>query len=329
LLKLWPMDRHQLTNLCARVTTAQTRVLGVDLFHQEAGQGPPLVLLHGINDSHRTWSSILPRLAQSRRVLALDLPGCGLSGRPDASYSLDWQASVVIAWLEALGLDQVDMVGHSYGGGVAQHMLLRDRSRIRRLGLVAAGGLGREVALRLRLASLPRLLELFGQPFLVPVAARVCRALGAFASEHDEQWYRAVHSRPGTSRALARTVGDVVGWRGQTRHFLDRAIEIEEFPPIAMFWGTEDRIIPYAQALTTLTTLCGATITAFEGCGHFPHRERPAEFARALLAFVEADTVAPVRCVVPVRLVPRTLIWRLKRVLRGVLGAPERGRLEA
>lgn len=57
--------------------TARTAVMGTEIFHEEVGSGPPLVLLHGLNDSHRTWRRILPYLAPSRRVLMPDLPGCG------------------------------------------------------------------------------------------------------------------------------------------------------------------------------------------------------------------------------------------------------------
>ena len=50
--------------------------------------------------------------------LGLDLPGCGLSGRPDASYTIDWQARLVAAWLDELGITECDVVGHSYGVGM-------------------------------------------------------------------------------------------------------------------------------------------------------------------------------------------------------------------
>lgn len=318
----WPRSHDDVCAPRAGARTTRTRILDVELFHQEAGNGRPLVLLHGINDSHRTWKQVLPALAQSRRVLALDLPGCGLSGRPDASYSLDWQARVVIAWLQALGLDQVDMAGHSYGGGVAQQMLLVEPQRIRRLALVAAGGLGREVSPRLKLASLPLLLELLGQPFLAPSVARVLHWLGVLASEDERRWYCEVNTQPGTARALARTVRDVVDWRGQTRHFLDRAAEIQRFPPIALFWCSEDPIIPHAQAVATLATLEGAQITTVDGCGHFPHHEQPEAFVRALAGFLDAELAIPVRCVPPRTQTSPALAARLYMRLCSALAAP-------
>src|SRR5436190_18266436 len=81
----------------------------------EASQRTPVVFLHGLNDSYLTWKRVAPHVALDRRVLMPDLPGYGLSERPDASYELRWHVHVMARWLEALGLERVDLVGHSFG----------------------------------------------------------------------------------------------------------------------------------------------------------------------------------------------------------------------
>jgi pimeloyl-ACP methyl ester carboxylesterase len=276
-------------------TGSYARVQGVDLHWTELGRGRPLVLLHGLCDSHRTWSTVAPALARSRRVLMLDLAGHGLSARPDASYTLDWHASVVGGWLEALGLDDIDLVGHSYGGGVAQWMLLGHRSRIRRLALVASGGLGREVGGALRLASIPHVVERLGQPFMARGTHMALNAAGGAYSSEDIAALSRINAMPGTARAFARSVRDVIDWRGQHRHFLDRAHEVPDPPPIALFWGECDTLIPIAQAMDTVAVLEGATLTRFAGCGHFPHRQLPERFVRALEEFLDAPEAPGVR----------------------------------
>jgi pimeloyl-ACP methyl ester carboxylesterase len=273
--------------------------MGVEIFHEEFGEGPPLVLLHGLTDSHRSWRSVLPGLAKHHRVLVPDLPGCGLSSRPDASYTLEWQAQVMAAWLDALGLSRVDMVGHSYGGGVAQYMLLLRPQHIRRLVLVAAGGLGREVSLELRLASVPKVVERFGQPVISRVAAHALRAVGGVLTPEGEVFIKQISAMPGTARAFARTVADVIDWRGQRRHFLDRATDIGTLPPVAIMWGTRDRVIPFAHATNAQRIMRGSSLIAFEDCGHFPHHQRPAEFARAVLDFLHAPHAQAVRLEAP------------------------------
>jgi pimeloyl-ACP methyl ester carboxylesterase len=265
----------------------------VEIFHAEAGSGRPLVLLHGLSDTHRTWRKLLPFLVDHRRVLMPDLPGCGLSGRPNESYALDWQAKVLGQWLEVMKLEEVDLVGHSYGGGVAQFMLLSQRERVRRLALIASGGLGREVALELRLASLPKLVEHLGQPFMSRATAVGLRLVGSMMDREDAEWTSEVNGTPGTARALARTVRDVIDWRGQRRSFLDHVEEVPELPPIALFWGERDRIIPVKHARRSTKLLAGVSVTTFPGCGHFPHQQMPDVLSRSLLAFLDASNVPP------------------------------------
>jgi pimeloyl-ACP methyl ester carboxylesterase len=79
-----------------------TTVEGVRLHWIEMGEpsaAAPVVLLHGLNNSARTWAHVAPLLAVDRRVLMPDLPGHGLSERPNAGYELDWYAHVVARWL--------------------------------------------------------------------------------------------------------------------------------------------------------------------------------------------------------------------------------------
>ena len=221
----------------------RARIDGVPLHWVEMGDGrgaTPVVLLHGLYDSHRTWKHVDEALAHDRRVLMPDLPGHGLSGRPDASYALAWYARVVARWIAALGLEQVDVVGHSFGGGVAQMLLLECPERIRRLVLVASGGLGREIRPVLRLASVPVVVETFGQPFM-GFGTRLALRAGSGFSKEDIQELAVMNGKPGSARAFARTVRDIIDWRGQRRGFFERVHEVGELPPIAVFWGDRDK----------------------------------------------------------------------------------------
>jgi pimeloyl-ACP methyl ester carboxylesterase len=259
-----------------------------ELHWVELGTGRPLVLLHGLCDSHRTWFPVAPALAQSRRVLMLDLAGCGESSRPDASYTLDWHANLVGAWLETLGLDQVDLVGHSFGGGVAQWMLLRHRHRVRRLGLESSGGLGREVGTALRWASFPFFVERFGQPFMRFGTTRALNAAGGAFSDDEIAMLARYNGMPGTARAFSRSVRDVINGWGQHRNFLDRAYEVPTLPPVAIFWGDKDPLIPVSHGIEAASLIEGAALTRFPGVGHFPHRQVPVRFVHTLEAFLDA-----------------------------------------
>ena len=244
-------------------------VEGMRLHWAEQGETTaqvPVVLLHGLNDSYLTWKRVVPALADDRRVLMPDLLGYGLSDRPNASYELAWHAHVMAKWLEALGLQQVDIVGHSFGGGVAQVMLLECPARIRRLVLVASGGLGRQVAPALRLASLPHVVELFGQRFMAFGTRMALRGNHAGFSKHDVTELSTMNDTPGSARAFARTVRDVIDWRGQRRTFFQRAHELAELPPMAVFWGDRDKIpVSHARAFAeTVDGSCSGNSTAVD-----------------------------------------------------------------
>ena len=269
-----------------------TRVIdGVSLHWSVRGSGSNVVVVHGLSDSERSWWPVMAQLAERHRVFGLDLPGCGLSGRPDASYTLDWQARLVAAWLDQVGIDQCDLIGHSYGGGLAMWLLLYRGERIRRLALVASGGLGRAVAPELRLAALPFVVERLGQACMGPVMELLLALNGRSLTAEDRARLLGFSTSPGSARAFARTVRDVINWRGQTRHFLDRARDARALPAIAVFWGDHDRIIPIAHAEAFCSSLSGCTLHRFSGAGHFLHWERPKELASALLDYLQQPHV--------------------------------------
>jgi pimeloyl-ACP methyl ester carboxylesterase len=269
-------------------------VEGTELHWAEAGQpgNTPLVLLHGLTDSHLTWKRIAGYFASDRRVLMPDLAGHGRSARPDASYALSWHTHLIAEWMKAIGIARADVLGHSFGGGVAQMLLLEIPNRIRRLVLLASGGLGPGVAWALRMASLPLMVEHFGQPFM---GAGTRLALRGLRDAADIAELCSLNAAPGSARAFARTVRDVITWRGQRRSFVQRAREVETLPPIAICWGARDRLIPYDDAKLFAGSLENVTFKTFENCDHYLHHERPEAVALEVRAFLDNPDAAPAR----------------------------------
>lgn len=262
----------------------------------EMGSGAPLILLHGMADSHRTWRLVAPRLATRFHVFMLDLPGHGLSARPRAAYTLPWYADTVVDWMDAVGLDRAHVCGHSYGGGIAQWMLLEHQGRVDRLALVASGGLGREVGTALRLATLPMVAPFLESPlfgaFTKPVLQWTYRA---FAERDDPEIERLARlSRaPNSGLAFRRTVSACIGICGQRHQTWDHIQRIEALPPIALFWGERDSIIPIHHAHDAVRRLGNVTVTEYPRCGHSPHLEAPELFAEDLRQFLEDRSRQP------------------------------------
>jgi pimeloyl-ACP methyl ester carboxylesterase len=273
-------------------------VEGIRLHWAEVGQAsdaPPVVLLHGLNNSCLSWSRVAPLLSTDRRVLMLDLPGHGLSERPNVGYELDWYARIVARWLEAVGIEEADIVGHSFGGGVAQMLLLECPERIRRLVLVAAGGLGKGVGWWLRLASLPRVVEYLGQPFMALGTRLALRGAREGVTRKDIQELSRFNSQAGSARAFARTVRDVIDWRGQRRNFLHRVNEVRKLPPVLILWGDRDALIPIEQGRAFAALLDGAVFKTFADSGHYLHNEQPEAFAQAVREFLDDPRVQATR----------------------------------
>ncbi len=275
----------------------ETAVQATTIAWGELGEGPPLVLLHGLMDTHRTWRRVAPRLAESYRVLMPDLPGSGYSGRPEAPYTLGWNAQMIAEWMRAIDVDTADVCGHSYGAGVAQWMVLEQRARIRRLALVSAGGLGRGVAMGMRFASFPvlgrKITPLALRYGLPRVLKYLSSTLGHMEPEEQARFIE-MNRIPGTDRAFQRTLEGVINFFGQYVQTAQRVGEVEELPPIALFWGEKDPIIPVRHGRDLVARSHDVTLTTY-ACGHYPHLDVHGAFASDLMDFLRDPGRAPAR----------------------------------
>jgi pimeloyl-ACP methyl ester carboxylesterase len=125
------------------------------LAYTRAGSGPPVVLIHGLGCSRRTWRHIASRLAQTRTVIAVDLPGHGESDAPRGDYSPGAMATAVRDLLQSLGIRRTDLVGHSLGGGITIAFAHLFPELTGSIVLIGSAGLGPEVTLMLRAVTLP------------------------------------------------------------------------------------------------------------------------------------------------------------------------------
>ncbi len=114
----------------------QIEVLNSTMHYEETGRGTPFVFLHGNPTSSHLWRNIVPRIGQPARCLAPDLIGMGRSGKPEVEYRFDDHARYLDAWIEALGLEEVVLVGHDWGGALAFDWAARHPERVRGLAFM-------------------------------------------------------------------------------------------------------------------------------------------------------------------------------------------------
>lgn len=263
-------------------------VAGTELHWRERGGGRPMVFLHGMADSHLSFlplSSAFP----GHRLLLVDLPGHGLSGRPDASYTPEWYGEVLAQWWDAQGLEDVDLVGHSYGGALAQLLMLSHHKRVKTLTLLAPGGHGPEVGAVLKLLTLPGAEQVVAPFFGLGSRLFMGSIPGGIVTREHAARSGWVASQPGSARALIRTARSVVDLGGQTRFIAERAQELTTLPPTALFWGDRDPIIPATHALAASHWLHGIDLRVYRGVGHFPHLERTREVAHDMGQLLDAE----------------------------------------
>ncbi|MCD0480895.1 alpha/beta hydrolase [Streptacidiphilus sp. ASG 303] len=264
-----------------------------------AGEGPALLLVHGIGDSSATWSEVIPALARNHTVVAPDLLGHGASAKPRADYSVAAYANGMRDLLGVLGIERATLVGHSLGGGVAMQFAYQFPERTERLVLVGAGGVGREVVPVLRAATLPgaelalAALRLPGAGLQVRLAVRLLQLLGTGLGLDAPDLLRAVDALPdATARAaFVRTLRGVVDRRGQVITLLDRCYLAEGMPTL-LVWGARDGVVPVVHAHRAHAAMPGSRLEVFERAGHFPFRTDPARFTALLEEFVASTAPA-------------------------------------
>jgi pimeloyl-ACP methyl ester carboxylesterase len=283
-----PIERHEL------------RLHGHRVSYRSGGEGPVLVLIHGITSSSDNWEPVLPLLTEHFTVVAPDMLGHGESAKPRGDYSLGAYASMVRDLMLTIGHDRATILGHSLGGGVAMQLAYQFPERVERLVLVSSGGLGREVHLLLRAASLPGaelVLPLIASSPLLDAGTAVGRFLGklglragtdlgefagGFASLGDLE----------ARRAFVETARAVIGPAGQRVSAVDR-LYLAEGSPSLIIWGRRDPLIPVEHGIQAHELMPGSRLEIFEDAGHFPHHDDPIRFAAVLRDFVE--TTEPAR----------------------------------
>lgn len=250
---------------------------------RQTGDGPPLVLVHGVGATRAIWGRVLERLAGDHAVTALDLPGFGDSPPAGPGFGLDEVADAVAEGLAAAGVaTPFALVGHSLGGAVALTLAHRHPDVVGRLVLVAPAGLSPRppwLAELLALAAglLVPVRRLVGGPLVGSPAARALMLTGTV---HDGARLHPDDARTilgASARALRLREGIAAVVAADLRPLLARLAA-----PPGLVWGERDLTVPADGLDAVLALRPDAPARLLPDTGHVPMLEAPAAFADAL-----------------------------------------------
>lgn len=276
---------------------------GVRVSYAEGGEGPPVLVLHGAIFAGNVfwWETAAEVVASGMRAIVPDFPGWGDSAKPPGDYTMAYYHQFITAFLDALGLARVAIVGHSMGALLGSSYALLHPDRVASLVLVAAPAAWVDF-------ELPMLFRPFTFPVVGEIAIGALPVLGPSHPLGIRRFYEGLMHAPGTmagDRMAAMLAGCVDAtrdpWHRQAflrtlraNLGLIRTAARSEFEamllarplPVMIIAGREDRLFPLPLVTAGAEALPEIQLEILDACGHFPMWERAAEVERLIAGFL-------------------------------------------
>jgi pimeloyl-ACP methyl ester carboxylesterase len=269
------------------VTVHDQRIAYLDV-----GTGPPVILIHGFGGSMWQWEHQQHALSQHFRVITLDLPGSGLSDKPEIDYRPDQLVDYFVGFMDAVQIPRATLIGNSLGAGLAIAMTLDHPERVATLVLI--GGLPRQIMHKLTSPSIRQALETHAPSWLVSLGNRL---FGGLMTEsvlqelvHDPTLLTPAviersdrnRRRPGIIKPIMAMKYTLPLWESG---FALRIGAITH--PTLVIWGEQDRVFPIAVGEELHQAIKGSQFVTIPNAGHIPQWEQPDLVNRALIAYIQ------------------------------------------
>lgn len=236
---------------------------GLPVHYEVAGEGEPLIFIHGLSESTRVWYRNVPILARHYHVYLVDLPGFGAMRGSRKQFSLDQCAIWLERWMQVVGIETAHLVGHSMGGYVALALVALHPEKIKHLVLVSSVGIP---------------LRCSANHLIYPALRAIGRTTPLFWPCILYDYMRA---------------GPAMVWQAARQIVaLEELVDLSKASvPILLIWGSEDDLVPLALGHQLHLHLTGSHLFILPGANHFCMFERPYDFTTALLAFLQDQEV--------------------------------------
>jgi pimeloyl-ACP methyl ester carboxylesterase len=265
---------------------------GIKINYYEAGQGLPIILLHGFGACTYTWRYLAPALARDHRVFALDLKGYGLSDKPaDGKYAVSDQADMVAAFIRRQDLHDLVIMGHSMGGGVTLMTYFKVRqdnpARVKKLVLIDSAGYPQKMPWFIRFARIP-LINIIGSwlaspRFAAHMVLRKCYYNKNKITDEQIDTYAYYGSLPGARQAVMATAQQIVPDNIDAVTARYKTIKV----PVLIIWGAEDEVVPLSVGQEFKRDIPDSELMILPQCGHIPPEEEWQQTNKLVEAFLK------------------------------------------
>ena len=278
------------TALMQPASIEETQVDGINVRYAVAGDGPAVLMVHGLATSMITWCRNISAVVEAGyMVVALDLPGYGGSSLAyHRNYSPESAAHFLVEFAEELRIERFSLVGNSAGGLVAGITALEYPERVEKVALVGSAGLGKRISWPLRLITIPVVGELIYKPHMISKDALIKRIFYRPPEFLDEIMPEMVRVRclPHGPQVMLQSVRSGVNLLGirPEHHILNRLGDLRA--ELLAVWGEDDLVIPPISEDDILRVAPDSTVRVLPQCGHWPQMEKPEEFNRILIDFL-------------------------------------------
>ncbi len=249
---------------------------GVKVHYTVEGSGSAVILIHGNGLSGGQWKLNIGPLSKYYKVYAPDLPGFGLSDKPDAGYGVDYYVDFLKGFMDALEMPKAALVGNSMGGAVAATFAARYPDRVSGLVLSDPTGFVPE--------GIPQNKELYNAFLSLMIRSRrlYCRPMLYDSSNMKllENTLLVTDSKE-SRNAFVKNCKDILHFNGSYAGTL-MAISA----PTLIIWGEDDLLLPAGNAEKYKGLIAGSKVKLIERSGHMPNVEKHAEFNAAVLSFL-------------------------------------------
>jgi len=258
------------------IHSKQIRVGNLDIRYFTGGEGEPLVVIHGgTGGGAKEWLGNMTDLCQHFTIYAPDLPGFGLSQPIVGDYGVNEFVKFLDDFTSCLGLESFYLAGHSIGGGIVLRYAVKSRHKVKKLVIINGMGVGKEIALWLRLVSFSTL----------------CRSVGVAAATFLRAVIKAVNVVCAPLRFVnPLPVAMVLLGASMAVFRQEAAVLVPQLAvlmiPTLLVWGARDNIVPVSNAYNAAKLVPGCQVHIFEDGGHSAYRHKVKEFTQLLAGFL-------------------------------------------